>query len=71
MNVITRLETRASTKYLLNIITHWKKAILVNILITYLNSYEGKPKQLQNYDKRLDMEQHPFIFLINFFIAVL
>ena len=35
----------------------------------YLLNYEGKPKHLQNYDKRLAMEQHPFR-LINFFIAV-
>ena len=37
---------------------------------TTSNKRKQKPKHLQNYDKRLDMEQHPFK-LINFFIAVL
>ena len=37
---------------------------------TTSNEGKQKPKQLQNYEKRMDKEQHPFI-LINIFIAVL
>jgi hypothetical protein len=47
----------------------YNEAKLFNMLPLQIREKQ-KPKHLQNYDKRLDMEQHCFI-LINFFIAVL